>query len=528
MSSSTSLSSENPQTAERRTWPRESLQRLAVVFFENGNWGKLLEINEGGMSLKFTQPPRLRQRINFTVMPVPRQGELLENSFEEVGEILWTRASERVAGVRFLDLAEPSRQRIRRWHSSGTPMEGTMLGQEVQAGVQSGAQPQENLTSPSETLPELEFMEAATENTQEAVPDLFLESEPQVAAGGVGEVETPEPLVQSLPDPEAQFAVEGVEEVDTPEPLVQSLPETQSQFATEGLEAPLDDSAAARPQPKREAGSNRWINRAVLVAPVGFLAALTVFGSVRLVGSLWGARSEALTAKSLADPTVVSGPSRTTDGGGSPAPFQVEVLDASGKRWLLGFARNASRNIGGNAGATKPAAPGSSPTLADNGAIPKRLLLAEKQRDLSLVTPKANLPSAAAASNLPSMDAPMLPGQFAYPSAEPVGSAPVKPTPPASVNPPRVGGEVRQARLIKSVPPNYPALAKSLHVGGDVVMDAIVDPGGNVTDVTVISGALLLQGAAVEALRAWKYEPARLDGQAVPMHLRVTLKFRIN
>src|ERR1700739_4307416 len=208
MSSSTSLSSENPQTAERRTWPRESLQRLAVVFFENGNWGKLLEINEGGMSLKFTQPPRLRQRINFTVMPVPRQGELLENSFEEVGEILWTRASERVAGVRFLDLAEPSRQRIRRWHSSGTPMEGTMLGQEVQAGVQSGAQPQENLTSPSETLPELEFMEAATENTQEAVPDLFLESEPQVAAGGVGEVETPEPLVQSLPDPEARVAVE--------------------------------------------------------------------------------------------------------------------------------------------------------------------------------------------------------------------------------------------------------------------------------------------------------------------------------
>jgi len=84
------------------------------------------------------------------------------------------------------------------------------------------------------------------------------------------------------------------------------------------------------------------------------------------------------------------------------------------------------------------------------------------------------------------------------------------------------------ARLIKSAPPTYPALAKSNHIQGDVTMDALVDPAGNVTDVKVISGPPPLQGAAMAALRQWKYEPARLDGRPVAFHLNVTVKFHIN
>ena len=57
---------------------------------------------------------------------------------------------------------------------------------------------------------------------------------------------------------------------------------------------------------------------------------------------------------------------------------------------------------------------------------------------------------------------------------------------------------------------------------------SLIDAKGNVTGVKVISGPVLLQQAAMETVRHWKYEPARLDGQAVAMHLTVTVRFRLN
>jgi len=45
--------------------------------------------------------------------------------------------------------------------------------------------------------------------------------------------------------------------------------------------------------------------------------------------------------------------------------------------------------------------------------------------------------------------------------------------------------------------------------------------------VKVLSGPLLLQRAAAEAIREWKYTPGVLDGAPTPMHVTVVLKFRI-
>jgi TonB family protein len=90
-----------------------------------------------------------------------------------------------------------------------------------------------------------------------------------------------------------------------------------------------------------------------------------------------------------------------------------------------------------------------------------------------------------------------------------------------------IGGDVRSAKLTSSVSPVYPALAKNQHVSGDVRVDALIDANGRVTTMKVISGPTLLQQAAMDALRQWKYQPAALDGKAVPMHLTVTLQFRL-
>jgi protein TonB len=98
--------------------------------------------------------------------------------------------------------------------------------------------------------------------------------------------------------------------------------------------------------------------------------------------------------------------------------------------------------------------------------------------------------------------------------------------PTAPVVPLPIGGDVKSAKLISSVAPTYPLMARNQHVYGDVLIDALIDANGHVTTMKIISGPALLHQAAMTALRQWKYQPASLDGKAVPMHLTVTMKFR--
>ena len=99
--------------------------------------------------------------------------------------------------------------------------------------------------------------------------------------------------------------------------------------------------------------------------------------------------------------------------------------------------------------------------------------------------------------------------------------------PAAPAAPLTVGGDVKQAKLISSVPPAYPTMAKAQRISGAVTIDALIDANGRVTTMKVISGPTLLQEAAKDALKQWKYQPATLDGKAVPMHLTVTIQFRL-
>jgi TonB family protein len=99
--------------------------------------------------------------------------------------------------------------------------------------------------------------------------------------------------------------------------------------------------------------------------------------------------------------------------------------------------------------------------------------------------------------------------------------------PAAPAAPVPVGGDVVTARLLSSVPPAYPALARTQHIAGDVRVDALIDANGRVSAMKVVSGPTLLQQSAMDALRQWKYRPATLDGKPVSMHLTVTIQFRL-
>jgi TonB family protein len=98
--------------------------------------------------------------------------------------------------------------------------------------------------------------------------------------------------------------------------------------------------------------------------------------------------------------------------------------------------------------------------------------------------------------------------------------------PPPAVSPARVGGSVTPPKLISSAPPVYPLAAKQAMIDGDVVVQAVIDKNGNVSEATVISGPPILRDAALTAVRHWKYSPSILNGQPMASAATVTLKFR--
>ena len=58
-----------------------------------------------------------------------------------------------------------------------------------------------------------------------------------------------------------------------------------------------------------------------------------------------------------------------------------------------------------------------------------------------------------------------------------------------------------------------------------MILAAIIDLQGNVTNVRVLRSIALLDRAATEAVREWKYEPTLLNGIPVPIIMTVTVAF---
>jgi TonB family protein len=66
----------------------------------------------------------------------------------------------------------------------------------------------------------------------------------------------------------------------------------------------------------------------------------------------------------------------------------------------------------------------------------------------------------------------------------------------------------------KLLPP-YPSEAASQHVHGEVAMDVTLNEDGTVQAVKVIEGNPLLNSAATEAVKRWKYRPLTVNGKLV-------------
>jgi TonB family protein len=109
-----------------------------------------------------------------------------------------------------------------------------------------------------------------------------------------------------------------------------------------------------------------------------------------------------------------------------------------------------------------------------------------------------------------------------------IGSSDVALPPAPEIKPEgpvKIGGLVREPKLLSSTLPIYPTFAKEAHVEGDVVIRTTIDKNGSVTHMEVVSGPTMLRQAALDALGRWKYVPSKLDGQPVSVQMLVTIKF---
>ena len=92
----------------------------------------------------------------------------------------------------------------------------------------------------------------------------------------------------------------------------------------------------------------------------------------------------------------------------------------------------------------------------------------------------------------------------------------------------RVGGDVKAPVAIKRVEPLYTDLARKARVEGVVIIEAIIDRNGDVTDVRILKPLPLgLDTSALEAVKRWKFQPGTLNGQPVPVIYNLTVNFRL-
>jgi protein TonB len=79
--------------------------------------------------------------------------------------------------------------------------------------------------------------------------------------------------------------------------------------------------------------------------------------------------------------------------------------------------------------------------------------------------------------------------------------------------------------LLSAPKPDYPGLARIAHIGGPVVLQAVVGKNGSVLATHVLSGHRLLRGAAQDAVRQWRFKPYMMDGHPVEVSTIVTVRF---
>lgn len=120
------------------------------------------------------------------------------------------------------------------------------------------------------------------------------------------------------------------------------------------------------------------------------------------------------------------------------------------------------------------------------------------------------------------VEAPPPPVVVAEPRKEPVAAPPA---PVSAIEPPSFN-----AAYLNNPRPDYPANARRLNIQGTVVLRVMVSPEGLPEDVQVLtsSGSPILDKAGLQAVRGWKFVPARQGDKTVRGTVNVPVRFSLD
>ena len=91
----------------------------------------------------------------------------------------------------------------------------------------------------------------------------------------------------------------------------------------------------------------------------------------------------------------------------------------------------------------------------------------------------------------------------------------------------RVGGNIRPPTRTQFAEPAYPPTARAAGVQGVVLIELVVGADGAVSDARVLRSIPLLDQAALDAVRQWRYEPTLLNGAPTPVIMTAAVNFSL-
>ena len=90
----------------------------------------------------------------------------------------------------------------------------------------------------------------------------------------------------------------------------------------------------------------------------------------------------------------------------------------------------------------------------------------------------------------------------------------------------QVPAEVMEKLLVHRVEPVYPAEARKANLQGMIALDIVVGREGSVVSMHALNGPDALARAAMDALRWWKFEPYRVNGEPAIVETTVAVEFK--
>jgi protein TonB len=107
------------------------------------------------------------------------------------------------------------------------------------------------------------------------------------------------------------------------------------------------------------------------------------------------------------------------------------------------------------------------------------------------------------------------------------GGEPTPPPSPSRRAPLPVGGVIQPPKRVTYVAPEYPRMALAARLEGVVILQAVIDESGAVSEVRVLRSRPHFDSAAMEAVSQWRFTPTLLNGRPVPVVMTVTVGFTL-